>query len=106
MLSLAKSVVLSPRLLIIDETTLGLAPIAVAALVPVIRQLHADGASILLVEQSVHLALDLADRACCMEKGQIVYESDAEELRADPGLLEAVYLEGVTAALEHREAHV
>ena len=105
MLSLAKSVVLSPRLLIIDETTLGLAPIAVAALVPVIRQLHADGASILLVEQSVHLALDLADRACCMEKGQIVYESDAEELRADPGLLEAVYLEGVTAALEHREAH-
>lgn len=102
MLALSKSLVLRPRLLIIDETTLGLAPVAVAALVPVIRRLHADGASVLLVEQSVHLALDLADRAVCMEKGRIVYESDADELRADPALLEAVYLEGIAAALEHR----
>lgn len=102
MLALSKSLVLRPRLLIIDECTLGLAPIAVAALVPVIRQLHQEGSSVLLVEQSVHLALDLADRACCMEKGRIVYESSADELRADPGLLEAVYLEGISAALEHR----
>ena len=104
MLALSKSLVLRPRLLVIDETTLGLAPVAVAALVPVIRRLHAEGASVLLVEQSVHLALDLADRAVCMEKGRIVYESDAEELRADPALLEAVYLEGIAAALEHRLA--
>ena len=102
MLALSKSVVLRPRLLIIDECTLGLAPVAVASLVPVIRSLHEDGSSILLVEQSVHLALDLADRACCMEKGRIVYESAADDLRADPGLLEAVYLEGIAAALEHR----
>ena len=102
MLALSKSLVLRPRLLIIDETTLGLAPVAVAALVPVIRRLHAEGASVLLVEQSVHLALDLADRACCMEKGEIVYESSAQELRDDPALLEAVYLEGIAAALEHR----
>jgi len=104
MLALSKSLVLRPRLLVVDECTLGLAPIAVASLVPVIRQLHAEGSSILLVEQSVHLALDLATRACCMEKGRIVYESSAEELRADTGLLEAVYLEGIAAALEHRMA--
>ncbi len=102
MLALSKSLVLRPRLLIIDETTLGLAPVAVGALVPVIRRLHAEGAAVLLVEQSVHLALDLADRACCMEKGRVVYESDADELRADPALLESVYLEGIAAALEHR----
>ena len=104
MLAMSKSLVLRPRLLVIDEVTLGLAPVAVAALVPVIRRLHDDGCSVLLAEQSVQLALDLADRAVCMEKGRIVFESDAASLRADPTLLEAVYLEGVTAALEHHGA--
>ncbi len=102
MLALAKSLVLAPRLLVIDEFSLGLAPIIVNALVPVIRRLHAEGAAVLLVEQSVHVALELANRATCMERGRIVYSGSAAELRADPGLLEAVYLEGVSAALEHR----
>jgi branched-chain amino acid transport system ATP-binding protein len=104
MLALSKSLVLRPRLLIIDECTLGLAPPAIAALVPVIRRLHAEGASVLLVEQSIHLALELADRAVVMEKGRIVHEADAESLRADPALVEAMYLEGIAAALEHTEA--
>lgn len=102
MLALAKSLVLRPRLLIVDELSLGLAPIVVSSLIPVIRRLHADGASVLLVEQSVTVALELADRASCMEKGRIVYSSSAEALRSDPGLLEAAYLEGISAALEHR----
>ena len=102
MLALAKSLVLHPRLLIVDEFSLGLAPIVVAQLVPVIRRLHAEGTSVLLVEQSVAVALDLADEAACMEKGRIVYRSPAEALRADPGLLQAAYLEGITTALEHR----
>lgn len=102
MLSLSKSLVLHPTLLIVDELTLGLAPVAVGALVPVIRRLHEEGSAVLLVEQSVHLALDVADRAYCIEKGRIVFKSDADALRADSGLLEAVYLEGIAAALEHR----
>ncbi len=102
MLALSKSLVLAPRLLVIDEFSLGLAPIIVSQLVPVIRRLHAEGASVLLVEQSVSVALDLADTAACMEKGEIVYRSTAAALQADPGLLEAAYLEGIAAALEHR----
>lgn len=102
MLALAKSLVLRPRLLIVDELSLGLAPIVVSALIPIIRRLHAEGASVLLVEQSVTVALELADQALCMEKGRIVYRSTADALRADPGLLEAAYLEGISAALEHR----
>ena len=58
--------------------------------------------SVLLVEQSVNVALELADRASCMEKGRIVYTSSADALRSDPGLLEAAYLEGISAALDHR----
>jgi ABC-type branched-subunit amino acid transport system ATPase component len=59
-----------------------------------------------LVEQSVSVALDLADVASCMERGRIVYTSSAEELRADTHLLEAAYLEGIAAALEHRGLQV
>ena len=102
MLALTKALVLRPRLLIIDELSLGLAPIIVSSLVPIIRRLHAEGASVLLVEQSVTVALELADQASCMERGRIVYSSSAEALRSDPHLLEAAYLEGITAALEHR----
>jgi len=105
MLALSKSLVLRPRLLIVDELSLGLAPIIVSSLIPIIRRLHAEGASVLLVEQSVTVALELADQASCMEKGRIVYSSSAESLRSDPGLLEAAYLEGISAALEHRALH-
>lgn len=105
MLALTKALVLRPRLLIVDELSLGLAPIIVSSLIPIIRRLHAEGASVLLVEQSVTVALELADRASCMERGRIVYSSSADALRADPHLLEAAYLEGITAALEHRAAH-
>jgi ABC-type branched-subunit amino acid transport system ATPase component len=105
-LALSKALMLRPRLLIVDELSLGLAPIVVSSLIPIIARLHAEGAAVLLVEQSVSVALDLADVASCMERGRIVYTSSAEELRADTHLLEAAYLEGIAAALEHRGLQV
>ncbi len=103
MLSLAKAVIVHPRLLIIDELSLGLAPVVVAELVPIIGQLVERKVSVLLVEQNVSVALELATNASCMEKGRIAYSGSASELREDPSLLEAVYLEGVAAAFEHHQ---
>lgn len=101
MLSLAKALILQPRLLIIDEFSLGLAPKVVGELLPAIARINADGTAVLLVEQSVNIALSVASHAYVMEKGEIVYEGDAATLRDDPDLMKAVYLEGITAALEH-----
>ncbi|MFM7061925.1 MAG: ABC transporter ATP-binding protein [Actinomycetes bacterium] len=99
MLALAKAFVLQPRLLVIDEFSLGLAPRIVGELLPVVQQINAAGTSVLLVEQSVNVALSVAHRACFMEKGEIVFDGSADSLRAQPDLLRAVYLEGITAAI-------
>lgn len=99
MLALAKAFVLRPRLLVIDEFSLGLAPKIVGELLPVVSRLNQQGASILLVEQSVNVALSVARHAYFMEKGEIVFEGPADELRDQPELLRAVYLEGITAAV-------
>jgi len=99
MLALSKALILRPRLLIIDEFSLGLAPKVVGELLPIVSELNAGGSAILLVEQSVNIALSIADHAYCMEKGEIVYDGSAERLRDDPELMRAVYLEGVSKAL-------
>lgn len=99
MLALAKALIVHPDLLVIDEFSLGLAPIVVGELLPVIRRINERGSAVLMVEQSVNVALSVAHRAYCMEKGCIVYEGTADQLRANPQLLQSVYLEGVTAAL-------
>ena len=99
MLGLAKAVVTPPRLLLIDEFSLGLAPTVIADLLPVIRRIADQGAAVLLVEQSVNVALSVADHAYVMEKGEIGYSGPAEELRARPDLLRAAYLEGLAHAL-------
>ena len=99
MLALSKALVLRPDLLVIDEFSLGLAPKVVGELLPVIRRINERGAAVLVVEQSVNVALAVADRAYCMEKGEIVYDGSAERLRDDPELMRAVYLEGVSKAL-------
>ena len=100
MLSLAKSVIVPPRLLMIDEFSLGLAPAVVAELLPVVRRIAEGGAAVLLVEQSVNIALAVADYAYVMEKGEIGHSGTTEEFRAKPNLLQAAYLEGLAAALE------
>ena len=99
MLSLAKAIIAPPRLLLIDEFSLGLAPTVIADLLPVVRRIADQGAAVLLVEQSVNIALSVADHAYVMEKGEIGYSGPAEDLRSRPDLLQAAYLEGLAKAL-------
>ncbi|MEL7209551.1 MAG: ATP-binding protein, partial [Actinomycetota bacterium] len=93
MLALGMALVSKPRLLLIDELSLGLAPIVVEQLLPVVRELRDGGATVVLVEQSVNLALTVADRAFFMEKGEIRFEGPTEDLLDRPDLLRSVFLE-------------
>ena len=92
MLALAMTLMHDPEILIIDELSLGLAPIVVQELLSVVEQLKADGQSMILVEQSLNVALAVADRAVFMEKGQIRFEGPAAELAGRDDLARAVFL--------------
>jgi len=93
MLALARALVAGPKLLMVDEMSLGLAPIVVDRLLPVLRTAADElGVGVLLVEQHVHLALEVADRAYLLDHGQLVLEDDADELADRPELLESSYL--------------
>jgi ABC-type branched-subunit amino acid transport system ATPase component len=96
MLALGKAFILTPRLLLIDELSLGLAPIVVGELLEIVRRINAAGTAVLLVEQSVNIALSLVDHAYFMEKGEIRFDGRAEELIRRPDLLRAVFLEGAS----------
>jgi branched-chain amino acid transport system ATP-binding protein len=78
-----------PRLLLLDEPSLGLAPAVVDRMFEVIRAIHAEGVAILLVEQNVVRALDLADRAYVLEEGRMVADGAPSELRREPRIQEA-----------------
>ena len=95
MLGLSKALILEPRLLLIDELALGLAPIIVSRLLDMVRQINATGAAVVLVEQSVSIALNLVHHAYFMEKGEIRFDGPATDLLARHDLLRAVFLEGV-----------
>ncbi len=84
MLAIGRALMSRPELLLLDEPSLGLAPILVEAIFKVIRQLKQEGKTILLVEQSVHQALDAADRAYVLETGRITLEGSTEELKHNP----------------------
>jgi len=93
MLGLAKAVLARPRVLIVDELSLGLAPVIVQRLLPTLRQLAVErDIGVLLVEQHTAMALSVAHRAYVMRRGKIVLEGEATELRARQDLLEASYL--------------
>ena len=92
MLALAKALVLEPRLLLIDELSLGLAPLVVQELLGVVDELKAQGMTMVIVEQSLNVALELADRAVFMEKGEVRFEGPAHELRDRDDLVRAVFL--------------
>jgi branched-chain amino acid transport system ATP-binding protein len=94
MLSLAQAFLARPRLLMIDELALGLAPIVVESLLDIVRAIHDRGTAVLLVEQSVNLALRLADRAVFMERGRIIDSKPVAELRDRDQLVRAVFLDG------------
>jgi branched-chain amino acid transport system ATP-binding protein len=100
MLAVARSLVRRPKLLLLDELSLGLAPVIVERLLPVVRDFAQErGCAVLLVEQHVHLALEVADRGYVLSHGEIVLHNHAEQLRADRQLLVASYLgENVQAA--------
>jgi len=78
-----------PKLLMLDEPSLGLAPVLVEAIMDVLTHLNAEGMTILLVSQEVHQALDIAHRAYVMENGRIVRSGSADELRADDAIRSA-----------------
>ena len=92
MLALAKALIVAPRLLLIDELSLGLAPALVTELVPVVSQIAARGTSVLLVEQSLNVACDLADRAYVMDKGEIRHRGPVTDPETMADLLRSVYL--------------
>jgi ABC-type branched-subunit amino acid transport system ATPase component/sugar phosphate permease len=97
MLGLSKAIMLRPRLLLIDELSLGLAPVIVGQLLEMVRRINADGTAVVLVEQSVNIALNLVDHAYFMEKGEMRFDGRAEELLNRDDLLRAVFLQGADA---------
>ena len=93
MLALGVALERSPSLLMVDELSLGLAPLVVRSLVPSLqRAAEETGCGILLVEQHAHVALEVASRAYVMVHGNVVVESPTDELRADPDVLTRAYL--------------
>jgi ABC-type branched-subunit amino acid transport system ATPase component/ABC-type branched-subunit amino acid transport system permease subunit len=92
MLSLALAFTTRPRVLCIDELSLGLAPMVVSQLVDTVRNIHKQGTTVVLVEQSVNVALLLAERAVFLEKGQVRYRGKTSKLLDRPDILRAVFL--------------
>jgi branched-chain amino acid transport system ATP-binding protein len=92
MLVLAQALVSRPGVLLVDELSLGLAPVVVKRLVPTIQAVAADGVGVLLIEQFAHVALSLAKTAYVLEGGRIRYEGQADELKNRPELLHSAYL--------------
>ena len=84
MLAIGRALMSHPKLLLLDEPSLGLAPLLVAAIFDTIQQLKRSGTTILLVEQNARLALEVADRGYVMETGRISLAGTAAELKADP----------------------
>jgi ABC-type branched-subunit amino acid transport system ATPase component len=92
MLALAQAFMTRPRLLLIDELSLGLAPAVVGQLLDVVRAIHRSGTTVVVVEQSVNVALTLAERAVFMEKGEVRFTGPTVELLERPDLLRSVFI--------------
>jgi len=106
MLALALALARSPKLLLLDELSLGLAPVIVERLLPVVRRFADDhGTGVLVVEQHVHLALEIADRGIVLAHGDPVVEGPSQVLRNDRKLLMGSYL-GETAQLPGTTANI
>jgi ABC-type branched-subunit amino acid transport system ATPase component len=95
-LALAKALLLNPKVLCIDELSLGLAPIVVGELLDVVRGIHEQGVTIVLVEQSLNIAVQLCDRAVFLEKGEVRFEGDTKDLLERDDIARAVFLGGPT----------
>lgn len=95
MLALARALIQRPKVLLVDELSMGLAPVIVENLLPIVREAAAStGTSVVLVEQHIRLALEFADEAMVLVHGEVALRGAATELAATPGLIEAAYLGG------------
>jgi branched-chain amino acid transport system ATP-binding protein len=92
MVVLAQALVTRPKIVVIDELSLGLAPVIITRLIPTLRTVSESGTGVLLIEQFATLALDLANRAYVMNGGVIEFSGTAAELRGKPELLHSAYL--------------
>jgi hypothetical protein len=93
MLAIGRALMARPKLLLLDEPSMGLAPLVVNEIFEVIKEISAEGTTVLLVEQNVRQALKIADYAYVLETGKIVLSGPVEEIRHDPRVMEA-YLGG------------
>lgn len=98
-LTLAKALLLDPKLLCIDELSLGLAPIAVEPLLRTVRAIHETGVAVVLVEQSLNVAAELCERAVFLEKGEVRFEGRTAELMERDDIARAVFLGGEVSAV-------
>jgi branched-chain amino acid transport system ATP-binding protein len=97
MLAIANALVARPKFLLIDELSLGLAPVVVRRLVPAIREVADQGVGILLVEQFAAVALEIASRAAVIDRGRLAFVGQTEELIKQPELLHGAYLAEASA---------
>jgi ABC-type branched-subunit amino acid transport system ATPase component len=103
MLALGGALMTRPELLMIDELSLGLAPTIVGQLLDVVREIHSRGTTIVIVEQSVNVALNLAERAVFMEKGEVRFTGPTSELLERPDILRSVFIAGASVGAEGGE---
>jgi len=99
MLALARVMMSKPRLLMIDELAFGLAPMTVERLMDIVRRVNAEGATVILVEQSVNRAMTLAEHAFFLERGEVRFDGSITDLLSRDDLLRPVFLASVGAAL-------
>lgn len=93
MLAIGRSLMSRPKLLLLDEPSLGIAPILVREIFDMIKKINESGTTIMLVEQNAHLALEIADYAYILENGKIALEGEASDLRKDESVRK-LYLGG------------
>jgi branched-chain amino acid transport system ATP-binding protein len=98
-LALGMAFVAKPKLLIIDELSLGLAPTVVGQLLEIVRKIHASGCTIILVEQSINVALTIATKAYFMEKGEVRFSGPTAELLERDDILRSVFLHGASKGM-------
>jgi branched-chain amino acid transport system ATP-binding protein len=89
MVAIARALMARPRLLLLDEPSLGLSPLIVEAMFDAVRRINAQGVAVLLVEQNVAMAMALSDRAYVLEEGRIVAEGEPDDLLARPEIQRA-----------------
>ena len=104
MVALSMAFVARPRVLLIDELSLGLAPVVVGQLLPIVRRLADAGVAVILVEQSVNVALTVAERAYFMERGRIQFSGRTAELLDRPDLLRSVFLSNASVTAPHADS--